>query len=231
MEPLKFKFVKKFEETSEVKTFRFLPQKKFAFKPGQFINFYFKDEEGKLIWRAFSISSSPNRRYVEITVKMGGHVGDLLGKLPDGDIVEVRGPFGGMLDFLASKDVVLIAGGIGVSPFMSNIRYATEENLGIKIMLFYSCKTKGKVAFAKELSKLAKKNSNLRVICTLTEPGAKYWKGEIGRINAEMISKYIKAHKDKMYFLCGPPEMVANLIQVLKGLGVPEEKIKKEAWG
>jgi len=231
MEALKFKLIKKIVETADVKTFRFAPEKKFEFSPGQFINIYTTDSQGKLIWRAYSVSSSPNKKYVEVTVKMGGEFATFLDGLQIDGTVDIRGPFGGVLNFLNQKDVVLMAGGVGITPFMPGIRYATEKKLDNKITLFYSCKAKENAVFLSELLKIVKKNPNIKLICTLTKANAKSWNGELGRINAGLIKKYIQAHKDKSYFLCGPPLMVDDLIKMLKELGVPADKIRKEAWG
>ena len=230
MEILNFKLIKIKEEIAGVKTFRFLPDKKFDFKPGQFINVYLKDGE-KLEWRAYSISSSPTEKYVEITVKiLHSGFSAKLANLQVESEVEVRGPFGGILNFTDSEDVVVIAGGIGITPFMSGLRYINEKILKNKVSLFYCCKTIDQILFSKELHSIAEKNSNINLVCTLTRE-VKNWHGEKGRINSKMIKKHLQNYENKAYFICGPQEMVDQLIVMLKNLGVSEKNIRKEAWG
>ncbi|MCS7109428.1 MAG: FAD-binding oxidoreductase [Candidatus Micrarchaeota archaeon] len=228
----------KFNQTSDVVTLRLSPLDPFPmdFKPGQFVNLYIQRENEPLLARPYSIASSPlNKDYLELTIKIipNGRFTPRVAALKVGDVVKIGGPFGKFffLDEEKMKDIILIGGGCGITPFISMIRYVAEKNLDIKLTYFYSARTMDSILYKNELESIARSHKNIKVIFTCTREESKSWNGERGRINIDMIKKYVDIKdENKYYMLCGPPEMIKSLVEQLKSAGIKEEKILHESW-
>lgn len=205
----------------------------FPFKAGQHADFIlnnplYTDEEGNK--RIFSYVTSPNSHELSIATRMTGSAFKRsLAEMPLGTPVVVSNNRGQMtLHRDATRPAVFLAGGIGITPFMSMIRYATEEKLPHKIYLFYSNRTKESTAFLPELEALAQQNPNLTLVPTLTEMPPADWSYETGKLTAETIKKYV-ANPDQAFFsMAGPPVMVEAMMTILDELDVPEEYRKAE---
>ena len=234
----RFKVIQKTNQASDVVTLRLEPIDPFNldFLPGQFVNLYIQREGETLLARPYSIASSPtNKKYLELTIKIieGGRFTPRVASLKEGDVVKVGGPFGKFffLDEKKMKDMVLIGGGCGITPFISIIRYVADRKLDMNVTYFYSARTMDSILYKDELEAIAKKNPNIKVIFTCTRETSPAWKGEKGRINSDMIKKYTDvSNPEKYYLLCGPPEMIKTLVESLKGLGIKEDKILHESW-
>jgi ferredoxin-NADP reductase len=202
----------------------------FDFFPGQYIKLTLITKEGKEISRFFTISSSPlEKNYLRITSKKGeSDFKKVLFDLQQNQPVTIFGPLGGF--FLKDNETnehVFLAGGIGMTPFLSMIAYATEKKLPIPITLFVFFKTEKEMIFYDELQEFAQKNTFLKIIYTLTQPN-KNWLGETGRISAEMIKKYIPDLMKPTYSIVGSSKMIEETEDVLYELNISEEKIKIE---
>jgi len=209
-------------ETDEIKTFRFEPLAPFAFKAGQFVLLRIGGEA-----RAYSISSHPSERFVDLTIRIGpdSYFPKKVEKLKAGDVVEIEGPFGTFaLD--AATDAVFIGAGVGIA----GLRALWTEHLqnpSARATIIYSARTEREIIWRKELEGLPR----TEVIFTLTRENPAGWKGEIGRIDAAMLKRRISSPQHKRYYICGPPEMVESAEASLLGLGVPAVHIKTEKWG
>ena len=159
-------------ETPNVKTFRLLPASgdrflPFTFVPGQFLNVAFWIGGARMI-RSYSISSSPtHREYVELTVRreprgaVSRHIVDLLRV---GDLVEAGGPVGKFTFTGTEADsIVLISGGVGITPMVSITRYLTERSWAGDIFFIYACRTPTDFIFADEIAALERRNPKLHV--------------------------------------------------------------------
>lgn len=121
----------------------------------------------------------------------------------------------------------MLSGGIGITPLRSMIKYSIDKQLGANIILIYSNRDEKDIAFRDELEEVKKENPNIQVIETITRPGPD-WKGVSGRINAEMIEKFIPDYRSRTFFTCGPIKMVEAMVSILREMEIPEEQIKKE---
>ncbi len=223
-----------FQETHDTMTVRFvnLDGGKFSFKPGQFYSFYIFEEGKKapIATRPYSISSSPlNDSYVDVTYKLAGFFTNRFHSSKVGDTYGIMGPLGSFVFEEKHKDIVLIAGGIGITPFTSMIDYITANKLGTKVTLLYSNKTRKDIAFEERLKKL--NSNNIKIIFTLTREQPQGWQGELGRINEDMIRKYVPDLSKSTFFVCGSNEMVENVKKLLAGMGIPQTQIKFELFG
>ena len=134
-----------------------------------------------------------------------------------------------------SKPAVFLSGGIGVTPFRSIIKYATDKQLPIKIVMFDSNRNPDNILFKKEFDDWTTLNKNLKIIYTVSEDKhddndqstvRNDWKGEYGRINKTMILKYLDNSllNNSIFYICGPPSMLKAMQSLLQ----EELKISKE---
>jgi len=121
----------------------------------------------------------------------------------------------------------MLSGGIGITPLRSMIKYSIDRGLNFDIILLYSNRYENDIAFRDELENLQVENPNIKVIETITkpEPG---WNGVSGRINAEMVKKFIPDFLERVFYTSGPQKMVDTMASLLKELKVPEKQIKQE---
>ena len=215
------------QEALDIKSFKF-SKENINFIPGQYLSVKLdvKDDKGKL--RSFSIASSLNEDFIMIATKMtGSNFKNKLSSLKTGTKVEVTGPYGNFtLD--ETKDAIMLSGGIGITPLRSMIKYAAEKKLKNKIILFYSNRVPEEIAFRKDLENLAKLNKNFTLLNTITRPeeSKETWNGLTGRIDADLIKKYI--NNNTLFYICGPPGMVDAMANILKEMNISQNRIKIE---
>lgn len=205
-----------------------------VFKPGQYmtlalINPPHTDEKG--IMRAFSIVNSPaQKNTLAFATRMSGSAFKRsLMELPIGTEVDVKfmgGRF--LLPTSPEKRIVMIAGGIGITPFISMLRHATENSLPHSITLLYSNRSRQAAAFYDELNELEQKNPNLSIIFTMTDDQG--WDGEKRPISEELIKEYLPNYSDFIFMLVGPGGMVSSLTAMLSRMGLPKESIIFESF-
>lgn len=199
------------------------------FKPGQFFMFYLL-KDGKLAPKPYSIASSPTSDFLQVTYKLAGFFTHELIKLKVGDKVQISGPFGVFVFDEAKPESVFIAGGVGLTPFMSMIRFANEKKLSNKQTLLFSNKTKADIIFEEELDTIAEANEHFTVVNTLTrEEGP--WSGEKGRIDKAFIEKHLPNYLEQYFYLCGATPMVKAISDLLNEMKVPIHQVKMEKFG
>ena len=225
-------------QTPDVQTFRFaapvggpLP---FQHQPGQYLVIS-PVIGGKKVNRPYTISSSPTHPdYCEITVKreeMGLVSRHLHDTLREGDIINISAPTGRFIfDGTQAQSIVLIAGGVGITPLMAITRYLTDNHWKGDIYFAYAAKTPSDIIFHEELEDLKARFPNLYVHITLSRAEDTDWTGHQGRVSAEFLMKCIPEFPTRLVYICGPKAMMAMTIQVLKDLGVPEGQIKMEEF-
>jgi ferredoxin-NADP reductase len=209
----------------------------FEFEAGQFFNFTLlspgeTDLEGNT--RALSIASAPHERNLMVAMRLRSTAFKRsLNSLPPGTELLLQGPYGWMtLPRHTTRPAVLLAGGIGITPFRSLVWSEAESMSARRILLFYSVRVPEEAAFLEELQELERYNGRYKLICTVTQPekAKMHWRGETGRISMEMLSKWIPDLSVPVYYIAGPPGMVTGVRQMLIGAGVAEEDIRAEEF-
>ncbi len=148
-----------------------------------------------------------------------------------GDLLDVIAPAGRFTFTGAEADsVVLIAGGVGITPLMAKIRYLTDVSWTGEIYLVFSVKTERDIIFREELEALERRHSNLHVIVTLTRDNGSAWSGERGRITPALLSRAVPNIAARQVHICGPTEMTDPARQMLRELGVPDEAVQVESF-
>jgi ferredoxin-NADP reductase len=153
--------------------------------------------------------------------------------LPLGTELLLQGPFGWMtLPRNSTRPAVLLAGGIGITPFRSLVWSEAESLSARELFLFYSVRVPEEAAFLEELQDMEQHNNRYKFICTVTQPkkSRMAWRGETGRISIELLSKWILDLTRPIYYIAGPPAMVTGVRQMLIGAGVAEEDIRAEEF-
>ena len=235
---IRMRVIEVIEETVTTRTLRMAPLDTGSFPPfraGQFVN-VFLAVDGVSTSRPYSISSPPSRPgRTDITVRKvpDGFVSAYLcERASAGDVFEVSGPAGSFYHepLVDTDDLVFLAGGSGITPFMSMIRNATELDLNLKIQLIYGCRVPGDVIFGDELAGLACAKNDLKVNIVISEPPDGY-EGLCGLLEAPVISGLTGDLSGKTFYLCGPHAMYGLCEGALKSLGVPSRRIKTELSG
>lgn len=209
----------------------------FAFKAGQALAWTLidppeTDDEGEM--RNFSIASAPGEPDLMIATRMRDTAFKrVLNTMPLGTDIRIVGPFGSLtMHQNAARPAVFLAGGIGITPFRSMLLQAAEQKLPHHISLFYSNRRPEDAAFLEELEELEKGNPNYKFIGTMTDMAGsnQIWRGETGFINREMLTKYIGNLAPPIYYIAGPPAMVAAMRQTLLDAGVNCDDVRAEEF-
>jgi ferredoxin-NADP reductase len=226
------------EEVAEgTMAFHFEKPSGFNFKAGQFADVTLTDPpetdaEGNT--RTFSIASPPFENELVFTTRMRDTAFKRsLKKVPLATEVQISAAAGSfILHKNRAKPGVFLAGGIGITPFLSIVRQADRDRLPHKLYLFYSNRRPEDAAFLETLQTLETTNPNFRLICTMTEmsKSKKEWKGETALIDKEMLSRHLATLQGPIYYIAGPPTMVAAMRQTLVSSGVEEDDIRTEEF-
>jgi ferredoxin-NADP reductase len=209
----------------------------FEFEAGQFVNLTLlgpgdTDLEGNK--RALSLASAPHERNLMVATRLRATAFKrTLHSLPLGTELLLQGPYGSLtLSQNGSRPAVLLAGGIGITPFRSLVWSAAESFSPRRIFLFYSVRVPEEAAYLEELQEMERYNGLYKLICTVTQPEKVRmpWRGETGRISIEMLSKWIPDLRVPIYYIAGPPRMVTGMRQLLIGSGISEDDIRAEEF-
>jgi ferredoxin-NADP reductase/Fe-S-cluster-containing hydrogenase component 2 len=226
-------------ETPNVKTFRFralndgpIP---FEHLPGQFLTLHLAPQ-GVPTRRSYTIASSPTwRDRIEITVKREdrGLVSRWLhDEARAGDEIEIEAPNGTFV-FTGKEapSVVLIGGGVGITPMMSVARYLSDVQWRGRVHLVLGFRAPADFIFRDEVAALAARNANLSVTAVMSRPAEEAWAGAVGRLDASLLKVAIPDIAAHRTHLCGPPPMMDAVKAELLALGVPLTQIRTEAFG
>lgn len=215
--------------------FQFQRPRNFLFRPGQFIDLTLRGlraQDVTSLTHTFSIASSCFASDILVVTRMRDSLFKrTLSALPLGAEVSIRGPLGSfVLHREAARPAVLLAGGIGIAPFLSMLSTAAIDKTHPPISLFYANRHIEDAAFMDVLCDLEMSSQNFHFFATFTRIaiGHAGWKGATGPINAEMLSQHILDLQNPIYYVAGPPGMVTAAYQTLIELAVPEENIRIE---
>jgi ferredoxin-NADP reductase len=229
------KLIRREEVAEGTMAFHFEKPSGFDFKAGQsadvtLIDPRETDAEGNT--RTFSIASPPFENELVFTTRMRDTAFKRsLKNLYLATGVKIGSASGSFtLHKNPAKPAVFLAGGIGITPFLSIVRQSDHDRLPHKLYLFYSNRRPEDAAFLNTLQTLEKANPNFHLICTMTEmsKSKKDWKGETALIGKEMLSKHLSVLQGPIYYIAGPPPMVAAMRQTLVIAGIDEDDIRAE---
>ena len=246
----KFRILRKIPESRDICSFYLTPHDGKhlpPFTPGQYLTFQL-NVNSKPVVRCYSLSDSPNHPdYYRVTIKRVPAPRDVADAPPGlisnyfhdhlraGDIVDVKAPAGHfILDMTAQRPVVLIAGGVGITPMLSMLNAAIEAGSRRDIWFFYGVRNRGEHIMKDHFEQVAREHPNVHLNICYSDPtaddkvGADYQHGE--RVGVELFKRVLPS-SNYQFFICGPPPMMDQLVKDLKAWGVPEGDIAIEAFG
>jgi ferredoxin-NADP reductase len=217
--------------------FQFEKPNNFVFKAGQYIHLTLSGSQEQFgpangMTHTFSIANSPCEDELVVTTRMRNSVfKQAISTLPIGSPARIKGPMGSFsLHNNTARQAVFLAGGIGIAPFLSMLTYAAEEKLQHRIVLFYANRYLEDAAFIDALWKLERDNPRFRFVPTLTRATNNGWKGKTGHIGLQMLFAHVAILRGPIYYIAGPPTMVAATRRTLSEVGVDEDDIRTEEF-
>ena len=201
----------------------------FRFKAGQAVDVILGGGEA----HAFSLVSAPFEDELVVATRLRDTAYKrALAALAVGDAVSLDGPFGSLtLHKDTARAAIFVAGGIGITPFMSILRHAAHDDRPRVITLLYSNRRPEDAPFLQELQRLDEVHRGwFRLIATMTEPadGGQDWNGLTGTIGPDLIRSVIVRPAAPVFYVAGPPAMVAGMRRTLNGLGINDDDIRSE---
>jgi len=225
------------EVAAGTSAFHFSKPSTFIFEAGQAIDLILGEPaptDAQSARHTFSIVSAPTEPELTIATRMReSGFKRALAALPIGSTAKLDGPFG---SFAWHDDreraLVLVAGGIGITPFMSILRQAAHEASRRPISLIYSNRRPEDAAFLDELEELARRSGEFRLLATITQMNgsARPWQGETARINETLLNKAAGHLQAPMHYLAGPSEMVKSVRQTLSLAGIAKGHVRSEEF-
>jgi ferredoxin-NADP reductase len=207
-----------------------------AFQPGQYAAINYQVKGRRSVTRCFSIVSPPTDQDVlQFSMRLKGKFTTALSKVPKGSKVEVEGPFGGFVfNVTQDKRAVFMAGGIGITPFISMMRHLERLKASNDVVLLYSCATQDDIPFGDELMDIQRKYPNLKTIFVIGNgPTDKLpsHHAVAGRISPELLEHVTRGiYAQQRFFICGPPPFMKAMVDTLTKKNVAHERILTEAF-
>jgi ferredoxin-NADP reductase/Na+-translocating ferredoxin:NAD+ oxidoreductase RnfD subunit len=229
------KLKRKSKISSNIVDFMFKPSQRLIFEPGQYMEFTLAhpkpDSRGNR--RFFTLASSPTEENLHLGVRFYPNSSSFKKALYriDGRTKIIAAQIAG--DFTLPQDprqkLVFIAGGIGITPFRSMLKYLLDMKQQRDIILFYANSTADEIAYKDILSE-AQTKLGIKVLYTLTNRQAvpRNWPGLVGRIDEHMIQQVVPDYKERTYYVSGPPDMVRAYEHLLKNMDIRNAQIKKD---
>ncbi|MCX7635522.1 MAG: hypothetical protein N2Z74_07240 [Syntrophales bacterium] len=207
-------------------------------KAGQFATLRLPTGDGWTEAHPFTIAAAPEDPLLCFTIKKEGAFTSAIPNLPVGTPVLLTGPLGRFCRDIDSRpEIVMLAGGVGITPFLSVLRHFRHRGAANRVLLFWSNKTKDDIFCADELREMTQLLPLVCVHCLSREdevaayydaayPGIVY---ERGRLTASIMDRHGTA-KNASFYLCGPPAMMDTAFQILAELGVPPGAVEQERF-
>jgi ferredoxin-NADP reductase len=210
----------------------------FDFKAGQAIDLLPSPKNASPVEASerhtFSIVSAPFEDELVIATRMrDSSFKRALAVLDIGATVEIEGPFGSLaLHKDRARAAVFIAGGIGITPFVSILRQATADRLPQRMVLLYSNRRPEDAAFFSELARLEASIPNFRLVATMTQvsDSRQRWDGKTGVITEALLKTTVGDLPKPVFYVVGPPGMVQAMRETLSRVGVDPDDIRSEEF-
>lgn len=247
----KFRIDRKVMEAEDICSFYFTPHDRMPlprFRPGQFLTFQLRvPGQPRPVIRCYSLSDSPERReYYRCTIKRlppprdkpetpPGLASSFFHECSEGDLIDVRAPAGNFcLDLNSDRPVVLIGGGIGLTPVLSMLNAICDANIPRETWFFYGVRNRHEHAMYEHLKNIAAHHPNIHLVICYSNPTESCALGSDydvhGWVSVDLFKQMLPSNNYEFY-ICGPPAMMESVTQGLREWGVPDADVHFEAFG
>jgi len=224
-------------ESSSISTLLLRPKEGevFSYQPGQFGFFRVLGDGISPEEHPFSISSQPSdKKHLSVTIKNLGDWTESVHRIALGSKVMIDAPYGRFspLRYHSENGIVLIAGGVGITPMLSIVRYFHQNNQNQKLMLFWGVNDTNEMICNEEFQTFQNEMPSFTLIPVIAKEPS--FKGEKGYVTGEILERRIKANeyhmKELQYFICGPAVMQSSVLKSLKLMGIQTRNIHYERF-
>ncbi len=226
------------QHTDDVKTFILRPRRQVPkFKPGQFLHLALDSYDPSSHWpesRVFSIANSPTRsQALRITfAAKGKFTRRMFDDVRENRAVWLKLPFGSFTCSADDAHIVMIAGGTGITPFISFLEYAMDNRTDTAIDLWYGVRSEERIIFESVIEECQGKLANFRCGLFIEDPPRRRPASDSfgGMLDLDKILEKTERPKDAVFYLSGPPQMIQAFEKGLGREGIAEENIRVDAW-
>jgi len=225
------RFLEKVPLVADLASFRFEKPEGFSYQAGQWFKITIPSDAGPLS-KPFTYSSSPTEPFLQLTTRLSGSAfKTALSALRPGTEVQMEGVFGNFTLRPGLSRLAFLAGGIGVTPIRSILRYLADTGgADLDIVVLYGNQTEDGIPFKEELDEFERALPRVRIVHVLSRPGDD-WPGYRGHITAEIVERELGDPKAWTFYTSGPPPMVEAMRSALDSLGVPKAQQVEEQFG
>ncbi|MFH1674369.1 MAG: FAD-binding oxidoreductase [Pseudomonadota bacterium] len=234
MKEIRGTLIEKIERAETIKSFRFKPEEKIVFLPGQFLQVIFdeKDKNNRILNKYLSFSCAPQNDYIEVTKRLSrSEFSERLRQLREGDTVLFKAPMGNCVFKDEYRKIGFLIGGIGITPVISIIEYIVKEQLDADVCLLYSNRLEHDIAFKSELDYWQRAYPHLLHVLYLVsdcEPADK--RCMVGTINKDIVMGHMSDWQQRVIFVFGPPAMVSAMENICSEISCRKELVKTEKF-
>jgi predicted ferric reductase len=206
----------------------YLEGKEVDYKPGQFMLVNIGGPTGYSEQHPYPISSSPTDKHLRISAKAIGDFSGSLSEIKPGNKALVEAPYGVFsYTSVGNDELVFIVGGVGITPFLSQLRHMVATGARKKITMVWGNKTRNDICFTEELEEAKKALPEFKLVHVLSD---EEWEGETGFVTGDLLKRYVPDVHKPDFFLCGPPIMMKKVFGTLAGLGVQKSRMHYEQF-
>ena len=207
----------------------------FSFRAGQTIDLTFPDppyQDTSGNRRTFSLAEAPDREHLLVATRVRGSAFKRsLVEASRGTRLTIEGPFGSFTLPQRATSIVMLAGGIGITPFRAMVQDVIDRGLEHPLLLIHSNRTPESAPFLEELQRWSSGHSRFLYCPTMTQGSAKAWTGERRRVGHGLLGSLLPADRNRpLYYVAGPERFVKGALDVLESMNVMEERIRFEEF-
>lgn len=233
MKTFNLKLSARIKRTADIESFRFIPESKISFLPGQFARIILDSDNhhDKSLIKYLSFSGSPLNSYLEFTKRISrSDFSKKLTSLKTGDEITFQGPLGNCVFKERYEEVVFLAGGIGITPVISMIEYIAQKGLNTRIKLFYSNHRRDDIAFQGALDGWQSANKNIEIFYLVSENKPEDKRYILGRINKEILENNVQDINQQIFYAFGPPKMVEAMKSLCLDMNCSPDQLIAESF-
>ncbi len=207
----------------------------FSFVAGQAVDLVIGDvktaQNLQDVQHCFSLACAPQDRVLRIATRVRDSVyKNRLLSMPLGSLLQISAPFGNLaLDADPGRGAIMLAGGIGITPFLSIVEQARQLNSSQQLLLFYASRSPADAAYLEQLQQAQQQLENFRLVASMTA-APDSWSGEIGRFCLAMLQRHWQGVDNPVYYVSGPPALVEAVYDLLEEAGVDDDDIRVESF-